>query len=39
MVGYKAVQMMPADPLGLGGMVNVGDTVDAGNVSITPLAD
>ena len=37
MMSYKTVEMIQADPLGWGGMVNAGEEVDGGSVSIYPL--
>jgi hypothetical protein len=36
-VTYKTVEMIKADPLGLGGMVNAGEIMPAGVVQIQPL--
>jgi hypothetical protein len=32
---YQLTELMKADPLGLGGTVNVGDTIEAGKVELT----
>jgi len=37
MMTYKTVEMVQADPLGLGGMVNAGEVKDAGTATIYPL--
>jgi hypothetical protein len=36
-VTFKEVEMRKVDPLGIGGVVNVGDVVDAGSASLTPV--
>lgn len=36
-VTLKEVEMRKVDPLGIGGVVNVGDVVDAGSASLTPV--
>lgn len=36
-VTFKEVEMRKVDPLGIGGVVNVGDVVDAGGASLTPV--
>lgn len=36
-VTFKEVEMRKVDPLGIGGVVNVGDVVDTGSASLTPV--
>lgn len=36
-VSFKEVEMRKVDPLGIGGVVNVGDVVDAGSATLTPV--
>lgn len=36
-VTYQMTELMRADPLGIGGKVDVGDIIDAGVVEITPV--
>jgi hypothetical protein len=38
-VTYRTVEMMKADPLGLGGLVNVGEERDAGEAAIRPAIE
>lgn len=36
---YKLTELVKADPLGIGGTVNVGDAVKAGTIDISPVAN
>lgn len=36
-VTYKEVEMSKVDPLGIGGVVNVGDVLEAGAADLTPV--
>ena len=33
-ITYKEIEMMKADALGLGGLVNIGDTIEAGDAQL-----
>jgi len=34
---YQITELVKADPFGIGGTVNVGDNINAGNVNLTPV--
>jgi hypothetical protein len=36
-VTYKLSEYVKADPFGIGGQVDVGDTIEAGSVDIRPV--
>lgn len=33
---YQITELIKADPFGIGGTVNIGDNISAGNVNLTP---
>ena len=35
-MSYKPTELMKADPFGIGGVVNVGENVKAGSVTLNP---
>lgn len=36
-VTFKEVEMRKVDPLGIGGLVNIGDVIEAGSATLTPV--